>query len=323
MVNSKDKAVFVCENISLPRKFYELVAKVLFTKFLVAKIFFVPALSLPLYLTGLQTGIVVECGFVCTQIAPFYEGFPLTRALKNVRASGAALTEKLRELLVEDNPDKKPSFFLQRLLDEIEAKYITVPTRRQIDEYMKDEATIQEMRAKVYEYHSSGKAVKISYLTRLLATTALFGDVDNDEPNIAYAFCQSLAQTDINCVRKVCRNVILSGGCAMLKGFVKRFRTEVVDFLTGRPEFERLRHLKDEIRVKSLNFFSSTLVWVGASASGSLIGVDRFMVTSATYTAAEGKLPLLMSDFLFEYEREKVQRPVSYTHLTLPTIYSV
>lgn len=52
LINAKDKTIFVCENVLLTRFFYETIVQVLMTKFNVAKVYVVPSLTLPLYLTS-------------------------------------------------------------------------------------------------------------------------------------------------------------------------------------------------------------------------------------------------------------------------------
>lgn len=50
--------------------------------------FYVFGNSMPLYCTGLSSGVVVDCGFNETTIMPIYEGFPLVRAMGVSEAAG-------------------------------------------------------------------------------------------------------------------------------------------------------------------------------------------------------------------------------------------
>jgi actin-related protein 10 len=59
----KDKSIILCERLGGMRKLTEAVGYVLFKKFKVKSIFSVLSNAMPLYAIGVDTGIVVDCGF--------------------------------------------------------------------------------------------------------------------------------------------------------------------------------------------------------------------------------------------------------------------
>jgi actin-related protein len=61
--NPKDQCVVICERLGGMRKLTEAFGYVLFKKFQVKAIYNLMANVLPLYATGLETGLVVDCGF--------------------------------------------------------------------------------------------------------------------------------------------------------------------------------------------------------------------------------------------------------------------
>ena len=61
--NPKDKAIILCERLGGIRKLTEAIGYVLFKKFHVKSIFSLLSNALPLYTTGMETGITVDCGF--------------------------------------------------------------------------------------------------------------------------------------------------------------------------------------------------------------------------------------------------------------------
>ena len=69
--NPKDKCVVLCERLGGMRKLTEAIGYVLFKKFQVKAIYSLLANVLPLYATGLETGLVVDCGFQQVEILPF------------------------------------------------------------------------------------------------------------------------------------------------------------------------------------------------------------------------------------------------------------
>lgn len=61
--NPKDKSIVICERLGSMRKLTEAIGYVLFKKFDVKGIFSLLSNVLPLYASGLDTGITVDCGF--------------------------------------------------------------------------------------------------------------------------------------------------------------------------------------------------------------------------------------------------------------------
>jgi len=69
--NPKDKSVVLCERLGGLRRLTEAIGFVLFKKFNVKAIYSLLSNVLPLYATGLDTGIVVDCGYQQVEIMPF------------------------------------------------------------------------------------------------------------------------------------------------------------------------------------------------------------------------------------------------------------
>jgi actin-related protein len=61
--NPKDKSVVICERLGGLRDLTEAIGYVLFKKFSIKAIYSLLANAMPLYATGIDTGIVVDCGF--------------------------------------------------------------------------------------------------------------------------------------------------------------------------------------------------------------------------------------------------------------------
>lgn len=56
-----------------------------------------------------------------------------------------------------------------------------------------------------------------------------FGDFDNEEFNIAYSFLKMIDSiSDVSCLMKVCKNVVLAGGIWNVKGFKNLFKKKIV-----------------------------------------------------------------------------------------------
>lgn len=61
--NPKDKSIILCEKLGGMRKLTQAIGYVLFKKFQVKNIYSLLMNALPLYATGVETGITVDCGF--------------------------------------------------------------------------------------------------------------------------------------------------------------------------------------------------------------------------------------------------------------------
>lgn len=88
LINPSERNIFYVDNIMTPRILSESIGDILFNKFKVKKVFYVFSNSMPLYCTGLFSGVVIDCGFNETQVMPIYEGFPLMRAFGVTEAAG-------------------------------------------------------------------------------------------------------------------------------------------------------------------------------------------------------------------------------------------
>jgi actin-related protein 10 len=64
LIQPFDRTVYVTENFLFPQAFYSILLKILFQKFLVMNVFLVVQNFLPIFLTGKQTGIILEVGFL-------------------------------------------------------------------------------------------------------------------------------------------------------------------------------------------------------------------------------------------------------------------
>lgn len=238
-------------------------------------------------------------------------------------AGGRKIDLVLKEALLAENPDKKTTPITAKVLDEISFKFASLPLKNQWEEYTKDEANITSMKGKLYDHYIANKNLKISYFTRLsVPNTALFGNVDDEEPNIAYSFLKSLIKVDTNSRKKVCSNIVLSGGCASYKNFHRRFRQEVMALIQTRQEFARLKNIESAMVVKPLIYSPNIHSWLGGGVASNLLGIEKYAITSQIFKENSGEVPRLISDLLFEYNRNESKRLQEETEKSLMTIFN-
>ncbi len=103
---------------------------------------------------------------------------------------------------------------------------------------------------------------KISFVKRVLIGEQLFKE---KEGNISYEILKILLnKVPCEIKRKICSNIILSGGMCMLLGFYQRFIDEINEFLLN-EEFQRLNTIKNDIKIHKIIYPRNCLCWVGAS----------------------------------------------------------
>lgn len=72
----------ICESLNTPRALIDSIGHVLFRSFNVRSVYFFLSNALPLYVTGQDSGIIVDCGFQCAQILPIVRSRLCTEAFE-------------------------------------------------------------------------------------------------------------------------------------------------------------------------------------------------------------------------------------------------
>ena len=85
------------------RKLTEAIGYVLFKKFQVKSIYSLLANVLPLYATGLETGLIVDCGFQQVEILPFSMSQVCIEGYQICYAGGAHIEKNLSRMIRDDN----------------------------------------------------------------------------------------------------------------------------------------------------------------------------------------------------------------------------
>ena len=82
--------------------------------------------TLPIYITGVFTGIVFEVGYLNTQITPIYDGYATMNKVTYSPAGGFMINKKMKELLLAENPLIEPDVLSFPLLEDIKFKFTKV-----------------------------------------------------------------------------------------------------------------------------------------------------------------------------------------------------
>lgn len=248
--NPPDRKVVVLENPFWTISFKQAVATTLFA-LKVPAVRFVLGTALPIYITGSESGLIVDVGFGETRVLPVMDGFPIMNALRAIPVGMHTVQKR----------------FLSECKQETEltlAQTETVVLRNCFVTGTKDDSKGEVKQ----ENLEGGGRIDVPYRARATAANTLFGD-NEDSFSIARSVVDSLRACSIDSRAALVRNVVLCGGTAMLPGFRRRLLEEV-DILLGNDAL--VRGLKTKLFLFESVFPSNIQQFVGASLVSSLEG---------------------------------------------------
>jgi actin-related protein 10 len=249
-VNPPDRKVVVIENSFWTIAFKQAVASTLFT-LKVPGVRFVLGISLPIYITGSDSGLVVDVGFNETRVLPVMDGFPITSALKAIPVGMSSVHKRFLAECKQEAELSRP-------------QTETVVLRNCFVSGVKSD----DVKAEVKKENLDGRTVDVPYRARATAANTLFGD-NEDTFNIARSVVDSLRACSIDSRAALVRNVVLCGGTTMLPGFRRRLLDEV-DIILGNDPL--VRGLKSKLSLFESPFPPNIQQFVGASLVSSLEG---------------------------------------------------
>ena len=97
--------------------------------------------------------------------------------------------------------------------------------RKNPEEVTKLEQNILKMKKKMTSFgkqHREFPSMQVSFYTRAKAMEVCFGDIDNEEPNIAASVLRSVLKLNLEVRILVAQNIVLAGGSVMVPGFKLR-----------------------------------------------------------------------------------------------------
>lgn len=222
---------------------------------------------LSLFANGTERGVVVECGEGLSHCTPVFDGFVLVAAQRLVDVAGRAVTERLGQVLGDQQPHRRyqrrlptgsgrgaPSYAPWLLND--------INTLRQIKERccyvasrkngLEDRLTRETSALHCNWVLPDGTSCRLGP-ERFAAPEVLFNpqEIDHECDGIATALWKSIEATDIDVRAALYENIIISGGSTLLPGFGARLQREMKSFyLTEKLNGDLARMARCPIRVK-------------------------------------------------------------------------
>ncbi len=278
---------YILFDLDLKENFHEIFfafIKYLYETFsFIASIKIIPKNFFPVFVSGFYSGIILDSGYAFSTITVVNNG--ITVSSKKVGYGSCDMQRFLYRYILNDviqgkngkkMDEKNLEIFKKNLvkyMDDIMVRISYILNRKVSQEYkleqqQKESDSDKNEKNKEKEYlvgfYEDIPNFNIDFNTRVILGEKIFGE--NNEKNFAYLILKSMKE-DVPCEirRKIGSNIILSGGITMLNGFYQRFLDEIKYISENNKEFERLKGIKNDIRVHKIIYPRNIITWVGAS----------------------------------------------------------
>eukprot|EP00747_Dinoflagellata_sp_TGD_P166276 gnl/TRDRNA2_/TRDRNA2_188826_c0_seq1.p1 gnl/TRDRNA2_/TRDRNA2_188826_c0~~gnl/TRDRNA2_/TRDRNA2_188826_c0_seq1.p1 ORF type:complete len:478 (+),score=65.09 gnl/TRDRNA2_/TRDRNA2_188826_c0_seq1:65-1498(+) len=285
----KDRRVVVCDQVASTMPFRRALAYVLFKRCAVPSITFVADLVLPLYLTGLNSGIVIDIGYSSSRVLATYAGVPIMSAFSVAGVGGRHVNARIRRFLQDGvPPEQRTADWLcdQEVIEDIKVQtcYVAcdIPAGEQ------HSAGSLKLSGPVRYLRPRREEVVVPETCRWQSTEILFDGGSSHDPveemnidgdhlcsSVQDAFARTIEKCPIDVRAAVVQNVVICGGCAMLQGLLPRLAMELCASLKGRKE-GCLEALSSRILFTPLDFAPVSAIWAGGAVIGALDGVADY-----------------------------------------------
>ena len=216
-----------------------------------------PVLSL--YASGRITGIVLDSGANLTHSVPIYEGFPIHHAIQRLNFAGNDLTDYLMNITNTTDPSSK------EIIRDIKEKITYVAF-----DYEKE---LQSVNNSSRIELPDGKFINFG-TERFRCPEALFQPsfIGKESVGIHEAICNSIAKCDVDIIRELYGNIILSGGTTMFPGIAERLQRELSHLVTTT--------IRTKIVAPPERKYSA---WIGGSILASLSSFQQIWISKEEY----------------------------------------
>uniref|UniRef100_A0A8C7K374 Actin-related protein 10 n=1 Tax=Oncorhynchus kisutch TaxID=8019 RepID=A0A8C7K374_ONCKI len=303
LVNPRDRRVLIIESILCPSHFRETLTKVFFKQFEVPSVLFAPSHLMSIMSLGINSGLVMDCGYTETLVLPVYECIPILSAWEALPLGGKAIHKELDVLLVEQctvDSDSSTGQSLPTVIDPLVC-VVSCPVRTCFVSDLKRGLKIQEAKFNLegtaerptpppdVDYPLDGeKILHIKGTIRDSVMEMLF-EQDNEEKSVATLVLDTLVKCPIDTRKALSENLVIIGGTAMLPGFLHRLLAEI-RLLVDKPKY------RDALATKSFRLHSppakpNCTSWLGGAIFGALQDILGSRSVSRDYYNQTGRIP--------------------------------
>lgn len=324
--NSRERRLVLVESVLTSSSLRRIMADILFNSFQAISVSFLPSHLAPLYTLGINTALVIDCGYTDCQIMPIAEGQPMTGLCdfidlggRRLHAEIAAMLDKHCEVTVDNKRIRfselspKPAL-KEKVLEDIKLRCCFVTPMQRSRAYA-DECARAGVEHDAYGKVNFKLAADCDYplennlilhipgYVRELTCDVLFTNRVDETLTLPHLILDTLVKCPIDLKKELAANIVLIGGTCMLAGFKHRLVDEL-NRLINHPDLAYSRLLA----FKTFAFhqpaaFDNYTSWLGGSIFGSNEALDLYSIHGAKYKESQ-KLP---DWFQVNYKSDMVQ----------------
>ncbi|KAG9282893.1 actin-related protein 10 [Astyanax mexicanus] len=305
LVNPRDRRVVIIESILCPSHFRETLSKVFFKHFEVPSVLFAPSHLMSIMTLGINSALVMDCGYTETLVLPVYEGIPILSAWEALPMGGKAIHKELDSLLTEQctvDTDSGTGHSLPTVIGTVSEEVVEdIKVRTCFVSDLQRGLKIQEAKFNMdgtaerpapppdVDYPLDGeKILHIKGSIRDSIAEMLF-EQDNEEKSIATLILDTLVKCPIDTRKVLSENLLVIGGTSMLPGFLHRLLAEI-RLLVEKPKY------CDALATKSFRLHSppakpNCTAWLGGAIFGALQDILGSRSVSRDYYNQTGRIP--------------------------------
>ncbi|KAI8923379.1 actin-domain-containing protein [Entophlyctis helioformis] len=310
LTDAKQKRIVVCEPLFVPIDIKRALAALLFARFGVPAITFLPSPFAALLSTGFNTGLVVESEQCETVVLPVYDGVPLTAYAQSVPLAGDHVTARLKQLIkdhgrlvsssaavddtsaatgsactlsfaLEDVVDSLGSWFW----DNLTLRLVVAPAlpeshvgRRQGEQPTADQAQDQNQDHDQLETATeptiqvpAGPGQTI-VVPAWIRREAVNALFEGDDEGESMQSCvlNSLLKCPLAIRGELIQNVLVAGATFMIPGLEQRLRHHIMAAPDAIPGFSSLKGLVAKTRFMHSPFQPALRAWIGGSLAAAV-----------------------------------------------------
>nr|XP_020671569.1 actin-related protein 10 [Pogona vitticeps] len=305
LVNPRDRRVVIVESVLCPSHFRETLTKVLFKYFEVPSVLFAPSHLMSLLTLGINSAMVLDCGYTESLVLPVYEGIPVLNCWGALPFGGKAIHKELEYQLLEQSTvdtgtSKRQSLpsvmgsVPEEIVEDIKVRTCFVSDLQrglkiQAAKFNLDGSTERPVPPPDVDYPLDGeKILHVNGAIRDSVVEILF-EQDNEEKSVATLILDSLVECPIDTRKQLAENLVVIGGTAMLPGFLHRLMAEI-RYLVEKPKYKE-RLASKAFRVHTPPAKPNCAAWLGGAIFGALQDILGSRSVSKEYYNQMGRIP--------------------------------
>ncbi|KAJ8341605.1 hypothetical protein SKAU_G00338960 [Synaphobranchus kaupii] len=279
--------------------------RLFFKHFEVPSVLFAPGHLMSVLTLGVNSALVMDCGYTETLVLPVYEGIPILSAWEALPLGGRAIHKELEGLLMEQctvDTDSNSGQSLPAVIDSIPEEVVEdIKVRTCFVSDLQRGLKIQKAKFNLegteerpapppdVDYPVDGeKIVHIKGSIRDSVMEMLF-EQDNEEKSVATLVLDALLKCPIDTRKALSENLVVIGGTAMLPGFQHRLLAEL-RFLAEKPRYQPVLATRT-FRLHSPPARPNCTAWLGGAIFGALQDVLGSRSVSRDYYNHTGRVP--------------------------------